>query len=124
MRESGIGSAFAQLVTPGALERLAGFVADIWRPRPPRVSVWVHYDDDELETGSEGLENPVDPLEELDRVEIVQVVRRDDIANVGVDYRGLELDTAIALMFRGAVQLLLEELIEFDEGEEGEDEED
>lgn len=114
--ESGLGSMFAQLVTPGALERFAGFLADVWRVRPV---IFVLDDLEDLEEEEEDEEDDSDPIEELNAAEIVQIIRRDD-SEIGVDFRGMEVDTALALVFRAAMQMMVEDMIDF-EDEEPED---
>ena len=108
-----LGTALVEIVTPGLIERMAEFVADVWRHSSEPV--WIEPEEEEEE--EEYREAP-DPIEAMDQTEIVQLIRREEFSGVGVDYRGLDVDTALSIIFRAAVQLLLEDLIEFEEDDE------
>lgn len=67
-----------------------------------------------------------DTLEELEQTEVVQVVRRPGMGEtVEVDYDDVDADIAIAMLVRGIIGIVIDDLFpDEDEEDEDEDEED
>lgn len=65
----------------------------------------------------------LEALAELDAIEIVQIVRGPDL-DIMVDDQDLDPDTVIAMLFRGLVQYVVDDVFSFDEEEEETEESD
>lgn len=65
---------------------------------------------DELEDDVATLDDAT--LSALDEVEIIQVVRRPDMADVLIDHGDLEEETVVYLLFRALMEMMVDELLQ------------
>jgi hypothetical protein len=57
------------------------------------------------------------PIEALEATEIVQIVRRHDETDVGIDYGDMDVDAAIALLVRGLLTAVIDDIIPVEDEE-------
>lgn len=61
----------------------------------------------------------IEEMDLLDSTEIIQVVRRPD-QNVEVDASGMDVDVALSLLVRAFVRIVMDEVLEYDDEDDGE----